>query len=329
MTSSQPPQPPGGYGPPPQGGQPGYGQQPGFPPPAPGQPSYGQPGQPQPGQPQPGQPPYGPPPGYPPQPGQPGYNPYAQPAGTGGFSFDAGKLKMADYVIAGGTLLFLVLALFPWWDYGDIYFTDVSFSGFSSGLVSSAFVLFLLAAVWAVLPAFYEVKLGFPRGWITVGLAALATLLVLFAWIDTFEAGFSIFPLLGFLVSLAILLFAFLALLPELKNRPALPGNLAGAAQWANQQAPNLPGQFGGAPQGGAPAQQYGQPAPPPSYGQAQQPAYGPPPSHTGPVPGGPASGPGTPPPPPYGGPGGPQGSGGSTASGSGPAQGPGGPSTA
>ena len=44
MTSSQPPQPPGGYGPPPQGGQPGYGQQPGFPPPQPGQPGHGQQG---------------------------------------------------------------------------------------------------------------------------------------------------------------------------------------------------------------------------------------------------------------------------------------------
>ncbi|MGY1807145.1 hypothetical protein ACI8AF_07205 [Blastococcus sp. SYSU D00669] len=329
MTSSQPPQPPGGYGPPPQGGQPGYGQQPGFPPPAPGQPSYGQPGQPQPGQPYPGQPSYGPPPGYPPQqPGQPGYNPYAQPAGTGGgVSFDAKKLKMADYVIAGGTLVFLVLSLFPWYDFSDEFFTGFTVNGFSRGLVSTAFVLFLLATIWALLPAFYEVKLGFPRGWITVGLAALGALLVLFEWINTFDAGFSIFALLGFLVALAIAVFAFLSVLPELKNRPALPGNLANAAQWANQQAPNLPGSFGGAPQGGAPGQQYGQPAPPPpSYGQPPQHSYNPPPSHTGPgpVPGGPgATGPGSPPPPPYGQPGG------STASGSGPAQGPSGPTTA
>ncbi len=32
-------------------------------------------------------------------------------------------------------------------------------------------MLFLLATVWALLPAFLDLKLGFPRGWVTVGLA--------------------------------------------------------------------------------------------------------------------------------------------------------------
>jgi hypothetical protein len=321
MTSSQPPQPPGGYGPPPQqGGQPGYGQQPGYPQPGAGQPSYGQqPGQPsygqQPGQPygqpaygqpsygqqpgppygqpgygQPQQPPYGQHPGYG-QP-QPGVNPYAQPAGTGSsLAFDAKRLKMADYVIAGGTLLFLVLAIFPWFDYYDYYgFGDVGFdqnlSGFSSGLVAGAFVLFLLAAIWALLPSIVEVKLGFPRGFVTVGLAVLGLLLTLIAWIKSLGGGFYVFALLGLVVAVAIALFAVLSLLPELRNRPALPGQLANAAQWANRQAPEF-GQPGGAPgqqaygqppygqqpppQQYAPHQQYGQPAPgtPPSpYGQ-------------------------------------------------------------
>ena len=118
MTSGQPPQPPFGGPPPggqpPSGGQqPGYGQQPPYGQPAPGQPPYGQPQQPY-GQ-QPGygqQPRYGQQPGY----GQPGApNPYGQPAGSGGgFSVDFKKLKMADYVIAGGTIVYLILGALPW-----------------------------------------------------------------------------------------------------------------------------------------------------------------------------------------------------------------------
>ena len=288
MTSGQPPQPP--FGGPPPGGQPptggqqpGYGQQPPYGQPAPGQQPYGQPQQQPYGQPQ-QQPGYGQPqPGY----GQPGApNPYGQPAGSG-FSLDVKKLKMADYVIAGGTILFLILAALPWYDYDDAFGFSYSFNGFTSGLVSSAFVLFLLATVWALLPAVTDFKLGFPRGWITVGLAALGFLLTLFAWFDTFSVGFSIFPLLAVVVAAAILLFAFLSLLPELRNRPALPGGLSNAAQWANQQSPDLGQQFGQQQQGQQhgqpghqtgphqPQQQYGQPMPPP---QQQPGQYNPPP---------------------------------------------------
>ena len=372
MTSSQPPQPPGGYGPPPQGGQPGYGQQPGFPPPQPGQPGHGQqpPAQPPYGQqppPQPPQPPYGQPPQQPQQPPygqqpgqppygqpqqppygqpqygqQPQYNPYGQPANTGGgFSFDAKKLTMATYVIGGGTLVYLILALFPWFDYSDYVFgipNEATFfndtlSGFGSGLVTFAFVLFLLATIWALLPAFYDLKLGFPRGWVTVGLAGLGFVLTLIAWIQSLGGGFFVFALLGLIVSLAIALFAFLSLLPELRNKPALPGQLAGAAQWANQQAPDITQQFNAPrPQGqpGQPGQPYGQQPPVPAGPPPQQPyatpsypppaptgpgapggshsgpaATPPPPAPSGPPPGGPAAtGPGTPP-PPYGQPGG------------------------
>ena len=82
--------------------------------------------------------------------------------------------------------------------------------------------------MWALLPAFTDLKLGFPRSWVTVGLAALGFVLTLFAWIDTFDVDFSIWALLGMLTATAILVFAVLALLPELRNRPALPGGLAG-----------------------------------------------------------------------------------------------------
>jgi hypothetical protein len=311
MTASQPPQPPQGGGQPPQPGpQPGYGQPQGPPP------GYQQ--GPPPGYQQQGPPPgyqQGPPPGYqqgpPPGYGQP--NPYGQPAGTGGpgFSFDLKKLKMADYVIAGGTILYLVFALFPWYQFGDDEFFGFSLSGFESGNVTSAFVLFLLATAWAVLPAFVDLKIPFPRSWITVGLAALGVLLTLFAWLDTFDVDFSVWALLGFLTSVVILLFAVLALLPELKNRPALPGGLANAAQWANQPAPEFgqqPGPQYGAPQG-QPGPQYGAPQgqPGPQYGAPQGqpgPQYGAPQGQPGaqhgqPTPPPPGQPPYNPPPPP------------------------------
>ena len=274
MTSGQPPQPP--YG----GSQPEPGQQPppGAPPPYGQQQPYGQP------------PPYGapaPPPGQPPY-GQPPYGqpPYGQPAGTGGgFSMDLKRLRMADYVIAGGTLAYLILGFLPWAEYSDFFGFDAdelgfdpgfadNISGFSfSSLVGSSFVLFLLATVWALLPAFTDFTLGFPRGWITVGLAAFGFLLTLFAWIESLSYAFSIVPLLALLVAAAIAAFAFLSLLPELRNRPALPGGLSNAAQWANRpapefgsghQAPQPPGPPHGPPGGG---QQYTPPPPPPPPG--------------------------------------------------------------
>jgi hypothetical protein len=199
-----------------------------------------------------GQPPYGQPP-Y----GQPHYG--GQPAGTGGVSFDPTKLRMADYVIAGGTLLYLILAFFPWFTIGDEFFS-FSFSGFASGKVTTAFFLLLLATAWTLLPAVVDHTLGFPRGWITVGLTGLAWLLTLFAWIDSFEGDFSVWALLGFLTATAVLLFAVLRLLPELRNRPALAGGPAGAAQWADQPAPDLGQHHGGQVQ----SPQYAPPPPPP-----------------------------------------------------------------
>jgi hypothetical protein len=214
-------------------------------------------------------------------------------------ALDLKKLRMADYVIAAGTVLYLIFAILPWLDYGDFFGVDVpgdSISGFTfSGMVTFSFVLFLLATAWAVLPAVTDLTLGFPRGWVTVGLAGLGLLLTLFAWIRSLSYTFQIWPLLALLVAAAITLFAFLSLLPELRNRPGLPGGLANAAQWANRPAPD----FG---QQGQQRQQQGQAGPPPGWATPQ-----PPPAPA-------AGGPATPPPP--GAPGGPAGS---SASGEGP----------
>jgi hypothetical protein len=220
MTASQPPEPPGGSSPPAWGQQPpppGYGQQP---PPGYGQPpappGWGQ--QPPPGYPQQPPPGYGPQ-GYPPQ----GYGPTGH-GGAAGASVDFKRLRMADYVVAGGTLLYLILGLFPWRDYGDEFFGLISLSGFeSSGGVTLAFVLLLLATAWALLPAFYDLQVGFPRAWITVGLAALGFLLTLVAWIGSFDAGFSIWALLGLLTAAAILLFSLFSLLPHVTGTAAPP----------------------------------------------------------------------------------------------------------
>ena len=276
MTASQPPEPPHGGPPPgpaqPPWGQPAWGQQPpppgygpppGQQPPPPGQQGYGQP------------PPWSaPPPGYGQQPG------HRPPAGSG-TTVDRTKLRMAEYVIAGGTLLFFVLAFLPWRDYGDFLFSTAS--GWETGQVSVAFVLFLLATAWALLPAFADVQVGFPRAWITVGLAALGFLLTLLSWIASFDAGFSLWALLGLLTAAAILAFAVLSLLPELRNRPALPGALAGAAQWANQPGPDASAR----PAAPAPWSAPAPPPPPPG------PASPPPPPSTG------STAAGSPPPPP------------------------------
>jgi hypothetical protein len=253
----------------PQYGQPQYGQ-----PPAYGPPPYGQPyGQPQYGQ-QPqwqpqyyGQPPaHGQPPVYaqPPYYGQPGVhhqqpphgapNPYLRRPGPGAeFSVDLGRLRVLDWIVAGGALLFLGVALLPWWRLGNETF-GVSLSGFSSSSVASAFVLFLLAALWALLPGIVKATVTFPRAGVTVGLVSLGLVLTFFAWLDTLQLAFSFWALLGFLTAVGITVAAGSALRRDLAERPPRPSPPAGGASW----------------QGGYPQQPYLRPYPPQS---AQWPA--------------------------------------------------------
>jgi hypothetical protein len=185
---------------------------------------------------------------------------------------DLKKLRMADYVIAAGTVLYLILGALTWVNVGAIFGVDIpgaNFSGFSfSGNVGFAFVLFLLATAWTMLPAFFPLEVGFPRSYVTVGLAALGLILTLIAWIRSLSYEFKIVPLLALLTAVAIAVFAVFTLLPELRDRPALPGGLARAGQWANQPGPEF-GQQPGAPTAPAgpppavPPQQYAPPAPP------------------------------------------------------------------
>jgi hypothetical protein len=125
--------------------------------------------------------------------------------------------------------------------------------------VTAAFVLFLVAAVWAVLPAFVDLKLGFPHASITVGAAGLAWLLTLLAWIESFDGEFSIWALLGFLTATAILAFAVLALASGMRSRPVPAGGSVGAESGADQPAVE-PGQQHGQFQQPSGQQPYGQP---------------------------------------------------------------------
>ena len=306
MTASQPPQPSEGGQPPPGAQQPppGYGQpagqpasgQPQYGRPAHGQPQYGQPpytqppytqppytqqaypypshGQPPYGQPPYGQPPYGQPPyGQAPY-GPPGY-PYGRSAGGGAeFSFDLKRLTGTDYAVAGATLFFLLLGFLPWWRFGDATF-GVTFSGFDDGMVVSAFMLFLLATGWAVLPAFVRTTPTFPRSSVTVGLAGLGLVLTLFAWLDTLRYAFSFWAFLAFLTAVAITAVAALALRREMRDRPARP------------TAPQPGGYWPGA---GAPGQPY--PYAPQQPGRTYPPAAGPFPPHAYPGQPGPSTAP-------------------------------------
>ena len=320
--TSQPPQPPGGYGQPgygqqpgqgqpgygqqqPHGQQPGHGQQPpygesGYGQPPYGRPWYGQPGyyaeqphgqpghgvqyphqdrgqygygQPQYGQPQYGQPQYGQQPWSPPGYGQPQYGQqppwgqppgqqapvqqsYAQRAGSGTqVGFDRKRLDRGDYLVALCAAAFLLFATLPWFTFDFGFGFAESINGFDFALVTTAAVLLVLAAVWALLPTVVDLGLPFPRGFVTVGLTSLAFLLTLVEWLSTFEGGFSLFALLTILAATAALTVAVLTLLRRLGTRPAAA---VGGTSWPPQQQPGQPWQL--------PGQQ-------PTHGH--QPAYG------------------------------------------------------
>jgi hypothetical protein len=210
--------------------------------------------------------------------------------------FDPGRLRLADHAVAAGTLLYLIFMIIPWYsidgfDLGQGYsFPGASVNGFDSGIVVFAFVLLVSASAWALLPAFADVPVPFPRSLMTAGLAALAVLCTLIEWLSDLDIGFTLMGLLALLSSVAVLAFAVLRLLPELGGRGSLPGGLAGLAQWANRPALHRDGgvaaghQDVGPPQGPPPG--YGQPGPPPGHGQpghGQAPPYGQEPPYGGP----------------------------------------------
>ena len=161
-------------------------------------------------------------------------------------AFDLSRLRVADYAVAAGTLLAVVCMALPWFsidgfDLGSGYVVPgVSVNGFDSGTLTVALVLLLVASAWALLPAVADVPVPFPRSSVTVGLAAPAFLLTLIEWLATFDAGFTLFGLLTFLASAAVLAFGVLRLVPDLRGGVAARGKLAGVLRWANAPGPTF-----------------------------------------------------------------------------------------
>jgi hypothetical protein len=146
-----------------------------------------------------------------------------------------------------------------------------SVNGFDFGLVTTAAVLLVLAAVWSLLPAVVDLGLPFPRGSVTVGLTSLALLLTLVEWLSTFEGGFSLFALLTVLTAAAAAVVAVLTLVRQ-------PHAGAGAVPAGTSRPTAPPGQPW---QPAGPQLGYGQPpsapvqSPPDPSGRAMPPPGG------------------------------------------------------
>ncbi|WP_222194184.1 hypothetical protein [Modestobacter italicus] len=213
---------PTGHGDPAHGQSP-YGQPPfgssSYGPPTYGQPSYGAP------------PSYGPGPAYGPA---PGHGLPARPS----VGFDIRRLRIADHAVAAATLLTLVFMV-PNWDSDGFFY---AYNGFDVSPMTFGFLLLLLATAWTVVAAGADLRPQVPRGVVTVSLTGLALLMTLIAWLRTFADGFSVPAFLTLLAVTTAATFAVLGLLPELRARPALTGQLGQAAAWANQPGPGSAG---------------------------------------------------------------------------------------
>jgi hypothetical protein len=139
---------------------------------------------------------------------------------------DLSKLKPSDWMVGGGTLLFLIAMFLPWYKV-DLGFASASASGFDYGLFGIIPLLLLLAVAGAtVLPKLVEsVKVPetigpLPRAQGALAAAGLATVLVLLRLLlkddggaggiadDIVERGIGLF--LALLASAAVTAGAFL-----------------------------------------------------------------------------------------------------------------------
>lgn len=113
------------------------------------------------------------------------------PAGTS-MSFDRTKVSTLDLALGGAAVLFLIALLLPWVSVsiegaGSAF--SESTNGFSSSLLTFAWILLVLAAVIVLLPAMgVNFKLPFPRGIAVLVATGLALLFVLIEFIDVLGA---------------------------------------------------------------------------------------------------------------------------------------------
>lgn len=196
-----------------------------------------------------------------------------RPADPPGSGLRLGRLTRADRGIAVGAVVFLVLLVVPWFtsiEVGGVeYDLPELVNGLDSGALLVALLLLAAAAAWTVLPAVKDLPTPFPRGVVTVVLAALAFLLTLVEWLDTLDVGFSVAAFLAVLTVTAVLVFAVLRVRTDLRARAA-------SARAASDDGVALPpdGEPGAAPAGQAGQPQYGRPGwGLPGYGA--EPPYG------------------------------------------------------
>lgn len=178
------------------------------------------------------------------------------PARAAGPGFERDRIRTGDLLVAGGALLHLVVGFLPWASVTFDFVGRITASGYEfSSLVVLSALLLLAAGAWAVLPAVQDVRVGFPRSALTFGLAAVALLFTLIAWLRSLDYDFQLPALLGVLSAAAVTVLAALSLLPELRDAPG-----------AGQSPPYRPAPGPGQPQCRQPPP-YGQPGPdaPPS----------------------------------------------------------------
>ena len=149
------------------------------------------------------------------------------------------RVPRGDLVVAGGALLYALLGLLPWASVTFDVLGRVSASGYGlSVLVVVAAVLLVAAAAWAMAPAAGAPAVTYPRGVVTLGLAATALLLTLVTWLRTTDYGFEPVPLLALLVTLGVAGSAARSLLTELR---AAGGGRPGPSPAAEEPVPGGP----------------------------------------------------------------------------------------
>jgi hypothetical protein len=164
---------------------------------------------------------------------EPAGRPVSDAPARGRARVDLRRLRPVDGVVAAGTLLYLIFALAPWYtvdafDLGFAYrFPAVSANGFDSGLIVIAFLLLLLAAGWALLPAVADVPLPVPRSTVTVGLSVLAVLLTVIELLSDLDNGFTAMGLLALVSAVLVLAAAVRGLVSELRGDPPRRGRSA------------------------------------------------------------------------------------------------------
>lgn len=166
--------------------------------------------------------------------------PSAPPPTTARPGFDLASATTFDRGIAGAAVLFLIAMVLPWasvsFDTDIPGVEDASQNGFGSGLLTLGWLLLVIAAAIALLPAFgANIKLPVPRPLAILSLTGVALLITLIGFIDAltapsevktvedlgvgvdYSAGIGAY--LGFLVAIGAVVIAYLAFQAS-RNRP-------------------------------------------------------------------------------------------------------------